>query len=40
MKNIPYKPLTPWQVELFRSYLPHIVEWLRQREATAGRTAQ
>lgn len=39
MKTIPYTPLTPWQVELFQSYLPHIVEWLRQREAAARRAA-
>jgi len=28
MKSISYTPLTPWQVELFRAYLPHIGVWL------------
>lgn len=40
MKTLPYTPLTGWQVAVFRSYLPHIVEWLRQREAAARRTAK
>ncbi len=40
MKTIPYTPLMPWQVELFRAYLPHIVVWLRTREAITRRTAK
>lgn len=36
MNLLTYTPLTPWQVELFRAYLPHIVAWLRTRESGAG----
>jgi len=35
MKLLTYTPLTSWQVAVFRSFLPHIVEWLRMREEQA-----